>query len=30
MRQGPLLKPIVLTFSTIKLVRTEVSRAATP
>jgi hypothetical protein len=30
MRQGPLLKPIALTFSAIKLVRAEISRAATP
>ena len=30
MRQGPLLKPIVSTFSAIKLVSAEISRAATP
>ena len=27
MRQGPLLKPIALTFSAIRLVRVEISRA---
>ena len=30
MHQGPLLKPTALTFSTIRLVRAEISRAATP